>query len=108
MPPRDSETHELRVTEVSPGRNRIDAADSHVFICQEDDPKELPQRFTDRRSGSCLVVEFLYLDLLKRVLTTIHGDALDDGVDNDHGQVMNLADFVQRMESDPAWDWRAV
>ena len=100
----------LSVVEVERGRILVSDELAHLYLFFENDPAEVPVYFRalmkeSNGPESILVIEYSALSLLQTALIALHG--LGDGViDNDHGTVLSLGEFLKKMSAEPNWDWR--
>jgi hypothetical protein len=99
----------LHVTADGRGLAETGERADHAWFFVETDPAEVPDAFRARMHGSSdatvLVVEYTSIDAAKAIASAL---AKEPGaiVDTDRGDTLAGIDFLERLESDPAWDWR--
>jgi hypothetical protein len=102
---------DLRVDNSGEDRIRAYDGNDHLWLFREENLGEVPAALRnhvmafDKTSAGVLVIEFYSLPLLHRVLRAI-SEFPGAVVDNDHGTIAPVEEFLKRMDSEPQWDWR--
>jgi len=100
----------LSVVELEGERLLVSDDSAHLYLFFENDLAQVPVYFRDLMEDSeapdpVLVIEYSALSLLQNALTALHGRG-DGVIDNDHGTVMSLGEFLIKLRAEPDWDWR--
>ncbi len=99
------------VREEAPGVTAIVDEAGHVYLARDDsiaddmDPSELDLVLKAVSKPIFYLLEFSDIRMCRDVLLAIVDDC-GIMVSNDHGVTLSGPDFLNRLRSDPTWDWR--
>jgi len=82
-----------------PDRLAIEESNSRVYIYH-------PRLDSGGTDSKCIFLDYSSQNLVKRVVMVI-GDSPQLLIDNEYNTVLPGDQFVAKLRSDPAWDWRA-
>lgn len=88
-----------------------EVADAQGAAEEYESNEDLDERFRgDVGALHFFDVRFNNVDVVRRLIMAIAREAIGHGetawIDTDYGWVISAADFLQKTDADPAWDWR--